>query len=305
MPSLAYISIPPGELQNLDPPQGGQYYLSGSYAVINDWDNPPSPPPASPDANFPFFRADDGFEAAMAYYWIDWCQTYVQDIAFDSACNRAILIDPHGYSGSHNASYGLLLGQDQPGFGRLRFGDGGVDAAEDAEAILHEYGHAIFDNIAPDIFDGDTAAPWNQSRALDEGSADYWGASMTDSLFPTSFPSAYFAEWWAHETPLSPLHTRRLDTGKNYGDSVYAPYDSAHVNGEIWSGCLWELMQQVGKRITDSLLLCSILRMRADLIENPTFPGAAWTLDASINVATIPSHTLLRYPIPHLLFVMS
>ena len=36
-----------------------------------------------------------------------------------------------------------------PGDRGLHFGDGGVDDAEDADIVLHEYGHSVQDNQVP------------------------------------------------------------------------------------------------------------------------------------------------------------
>jgi len=49
-------------------------------------------------------------------------------------------------------------------------GLGGVDDAEDADVILHEYGHSIQDNQAPGF--GTTL----EAGSMSEGFGDYWGA---------------------------------------------------------------------------------------------------------------------------------
>ena len=41
---------------------------------------------------------------------------------------------PHGFNGADNSSY-------SPGTGRLQFGEGGVDDAEDSDVVHHELGH--------------------------------------------------------------------------------------------------------------------------------------------------------------------
>ena len=49
----------------------------------------------------------------------------------------------------------------------IRLGKGGVDDAEDAEVILHEYGHAIH-------FAQEFAFASNEAGAISEGFGDYW-----------------------------------------------------------------------------------------------------------------------------------
>ena len=55
----------------------------------------------------------------------------------------------------------------------LRFGKGGVDDAEDAEVILHEYGHAIH-------FSQNFSFASSEAGAISEGFGDYWGVTVSD-----------------------------------------------------------------------------------------------------------------------------
>ena len=55
----------------------------------------------------------------------------------------------------------------------LRFGKGGVDDAEDAEVILHEYGHAIH-------FAQNFSFASSQAGAISEGFGDYWAVTVAN-----------------------------------------------------------------------------------------------------------------------------
>jgi hypothetical protein len=55
----------------------------------------------------------------------------------------------------------------------LRFGKGGVDDAEDAEVILHEYGHAIH-------FSQKFSSTSEEAGAISEGFGDYWALAVGD-----------------------------------------------------------------------------------------------------------------------------
>ena len=76
----------------------------------------------------------------MAYYWITEAQKYIHSLGFGESRlpidNRPqnVRINQWGADNS--------FATDHPK-NELRFGKGGVDDAEDAEVILHEYGHAI------------------------------------------------------------------------------------------------------------------------------------------------------------------
>ena len=52
----------------------------------------------------------------------------------------------------------------------LLFGEGGVDDAEDADVIIHEYAHAISYAASPETNSG------TERRGLDEGLGDYFAA---------------------------------------------------------------------------------------------------------------------------------
>ena len=119
-------------LTNLD----GSGFLRGEWAVIvSETGNPAY----SPTNSFIYNRTQDEFEQVMAYYWITEAQKYIQRLGFGSTL-RAINKEPQRIRinqwGADNSF--ATTHKDE-----LRFGKGGVDDAEDAEVILHEYGHAI------------------------------------------------------------------------------------------------------------------------------------------------------------------
>ena len=128
------------------------------------------------DASQPllFDRSQPQFEEVNAYFHIDRSQRYLQSLGFRGdrrLVAYAIPVDPHGANGADNSYY---IGGLASGVGSLSFGDGGTDDAEDADIMLHEFGHAIQDWIAPGAFGGPPSA---QARAIGEGFGDYWSFS--------------------------------------------------------------------------------------------------------------------------------
>ena len=81
----------------------------------------------------------------MAYFWVNQAQEYLQSLGFGTtlppanAESQDVRIDQYGVDNSFS--------RDKHDF--LRFGKGGVDDAEDAEVIVHEYGHAVHDAQVP------------------------------------------------------------------------------------------------------------------------------------------------------------
>ncbi|RME55873.1 MAG: hypothetical protein D6795_02390, partial [Deltaproteobacteria bacterium] len=119
-------------------------------------------PDGTPPYVFDFTRSQDAFEEAVVYYAIDSVQRYIQEtLGFDNVNNRAIPVHAHYFS-DDNSFY-------SPGDKGLHFGDGGVDDAEDADVILHEYGHAIQDDQVP----GWGPGGGTEQRAMGEGFGDF------------------------------------------------------------------------------------------------------------------------------------
>src|SRR6185503_5071648 len=126
---------------------------------------------------FSFLRDDDGFEEVMIYYHLDSMQRYLQSLGFKDIYNRQISAfansEPPGVPYTDSQAY-YLPDTENLGTGELAFGSGGVDAAEDAEVIGHEYGHAMQDSQVPG-FGSDFENL--ETFALGEGWADFHSAA--------------------------------------------------------------------------------------------------------------------------------
>jgi Zn-dependent metalloprotease len=132
----------------------------------------------------------------------------------------------------------------------IRFGKGGVDDAEDAEVILHEYGHAIH-------FAQGFQFSTEEAGAISEGFGDYWAVTVTEVVgtrlgVPSPDP-ACVADWDSTSYTSSEPHClRRLDEGKKYpGDLV----GEVHADGEIWSQALWDIRNAIGNVKADTAIL--------------------------------------------------
>ena len=113
--------------------------------------------------DYNFMRADNRFEEASVYAAITGAQTKIQQLGFNDANNRSIPVDVH-YFTDDNSFYSS---DDHA----LHFGDGGVDDAEDADIVLHEYGHSIQDNQVPGFGPGVSDT---EQGAIGEGFGDFF-----------------------------------------------------------------------------------------------------------------------------------
>jgi hypothetical protein len=123
------------QLTNLD----GSGYLSGDFAkVIAETGSPAY----SSTNTFSYNRHQDEFEQVMAYYWVTAAQKYIQSLGF-GVWRRPINNEPQDIRINQ---WGQDNSYSWDKHDVLRFGKGGVDDAEDAEVIVHEYGHAVMDS---------------------------------------------------------------------------------------------------------------------------------------------------------------
>ncbi len=194
----------------------------------------------------------------MAYYWITTAQAYVQSLGFGTTYpgiddqQQRVRINQLGYDNS--------FAQDHPRL-ELRFGKGGVDDAEDAEVILHEYGHALHFSSSPTFYVGE------ESGAIGEGFGDYFAADVTDIVAPAGDP-ACVADWDSVSYTRGPVHClRRLDENKSYPDDLVG---EVHADGEIWSHALWNLRGALGHERADTAILLAQVGQ-----DDPTMPGLA------------------------------
>jgi Zn-dependent metalloprotease len=187
---------------------------------------------------FLFKREDRAFKEVMVYFHIDRVQRYIQSLGFNNVLNKSIAVNADG-TVDDQSFY-------SPVTKSLTFGTGGVDDAEDAEIVLHEYGHAIQD----DQIRGFGSSP--EGAAMGEGFGDYLAASFfSDKKAAALKPT--IGNWDSVVNSGSePPCLRRLDSNKKY------PKDKTgkmHEDGEIWSACLWQLRTALGRTTADKLII--------------------------------------------------
>ena len=254
VPASAYRTV---TLHDLD----GSGFLRGKWAnVASETGNPAY----SVTNTFAFTRAHDEFEQVMAYHWITEAQRYVQSLGFGVAGGRRpvnmesqdVRINQWGLDNSFQTNHP----KDE-----MRFGKGGVDDAEDAEVILHEYGHAIQDAQVPGF--GSSL----EAGSIGEGFGDYWAVTVTQVLAGGGALNdpACVADWDSVSYTAGPVHClRRVDINKHYPADVVG---EVHADGELWSRALFDIRGALGATRADTLILEAQFSFAADT----TFSAAA------------------------------
>jgi zinc metalloprotease ZmpB len=226
VPASEYATV---QLRNLD----------GSGRLVGKWVNVRGSTGAaaySPTNTFVYTRDDDRFEQVMAYFWVNQAQEYLQSLGFGStlrpvnAESQDVRIDQYGVDNSFS--------WDKHDY--IRLGKGGVDDAEDAEVIVHEYGHAVHDAQVPGF-----------GASLDAGSigeafGDYLAVTVglaadQEYGWPVRAPEPCVMDWDATSyTSTVPHCLRRLDSGLVLEDRR----GEVHFDGMIWSHALWDIRQR-------------------------------------------------------------
>jgi hypothetical protein len=197
----------------------------------------------STTSDFLFTRDNLGFEQANTYFHLDRAQARIQALGFTNVNDRQqeAIVDAQTSDNSFYSSNNL----------RLNFGRGGVDDAEDADIVLHEYGHSIQDNQVPNFGGADEGS-------MGEGFGDYLAASFSLALAPDAGHAqlsdpACVGDWdgTSYSTGM-PKCLRRVDGTKHYPE---AEENEVHADGEMWSAALWDLRGRLGADVMDKLVL--------------------------------------------------
>src|SRR5690606_21449986 len=112
---------------------GAVFRLQNDFIQLSDINGNGIQPVTSTTPVFDFTRHENGFEDVNTFYHLSKFRQYVHDLGFSSA-NALVIIDPHG-TNEDNSFFSAP--------NNLIFGTGGVDDAEDADVLIHEYSHFI------------------------------------------------------------------------------------------------------------------------------------------------------------------
>ena len=207
-------------------------------------------------------RSESKFEALMVYYHITRAQRYIHRLGFRRGNGNGI--DDRSQGAIADACSNRLCNIDNSQYSpftrKIKYGSGGVDDAEDADVILHEYGHAMQDYQSPEFLRSYGLDP----GSLQEGSADYWAAVMSArSPGTTNEDDVCLFDWDATSyfgfPPAGQFGDRycgrRADYAKTLAEAKadpacqYPPGPKGldiHCIGQVWSSALWDLRGEWG-----------------------------------------------------------
>jgi zinc metalloprotease ZmpB len=248
----------------------GNLHLDGSYVVMQDFAAPTVAEPASPTGDFKFSFDDNSFLNAMVYFHLDRFQNYIQtELAMNNVANYAITVDPQGTGGADNSDYNSANKRIEYGGGIVPVpSDNPVPDAADAMVVLHEYGHAIQDNVNPG-FD-------NPIDGTGEGFGDFLAAIFYDDKHTNPGATRGFMMSWDSEMGTGSWAGRRYDVNWHFTDAQYTGSSDNHTRGQLWCASMFEIYRKLGGDSVYSWVKSSAkdLTIRLHLMANFNVPAS-------------------------------
>ena len=238
----------------------GVFTLSNFAANISEFDSPSNSVPTSNNGEFISSRSDPEFEMTNALFHITKMKYRIDSLGFDHLVNYSIPVDVNAMNGSDNSAFDPSTSPPS-----LLFGEGGVDDAEDADVIIHEYSHAISHSAAPNSLFG------VERQCLDEALGDYFASSYSRNLNYFNWEKVF--SWDGHNEFWS---------GRSAVNSQMKMYPNISFSGiyehtDLFVDPLMQLWIKYGPNTVDKLILESIHNWTSGM----TFPVAAnWVLAA-------------------------
>jgi hypothetical protein len=228
----------------------GNFVAENDYVLVKDIMAPIAEPfIVSHKDSLVVTRNTNIFKQEMALFHIHQYQMYIQSLGF-SNLKRQLWVDPIGDFGENSR---FEFSTENP---YILLGIGGIPDAEDADVITHEYSHAVAFYIAPNTIDGE------ERIGIDEGNADIMAVLYSRKLSDYNWRKVF--NWDGNES----WNGRNTLNTKNYlNDFVLQRYSL----GNIWSGAVTDIAEEIGIDTTVTLLLTAM----ASLQTNMTIPQFA------------------------------
>ena len=206
-----------------------------------------------PSHNYIYGCNDPRFEEVMVYYHTDFTQRKIRSLGFTGAMGiieRPISAHAH-FMAECNAFYDPIdRGVHFGDFDDPTCGVPPSDSAEDADVIVHEYGHAIQDDQVPGW--GQTFPPLvEQPGAIGEGFGDFIAGVINGD--PCVGEYVTFGLFECGGSPGLRYMQNSMDYPGGFESCPDMDYDGdgseeseeVHCGGLLWGGALWDLVENL------------------------------------------------------------
>ncbi len=241
--------------------QGDSVILANNNFYIEEITGPVWPPTRKALGDtFRFLRSEYSFAEVNAFYHLNTQINHVHSLGYNLP-NFRIQVDAHAFS-TENSQFSAS--NSPPA---LLFGDGGIADGEDAEVVVHEFGHALSFGAAPNTAIG------QERRAIDEGLGDYFAVSYSKII--DSFNWTKVFGWDGNN---GGWRGRTIDYGNKYPNLT----NSIWTDGQLWSTAFIRIYDQLGREKSDKLMLGTLYRLASN-INMPQLAQAVLQVDSIQN----------------------
>lgn len=252
-------------------------YSNGVFELKNDFVRlvnitaPNIAPMVQTNPDFLFTRDQAAFEDVNVLYHLTEHKLHMDALGFTNLPGYIIQVDAHALGGSDNSRFT----PSTPGV--LEFGEGGVDDAEDADVIIHEYTHAY-------AFAASLATSGTQERGtLNESVADYFAASYSRTINNYNQDQVY--NWDGHNEYWI---GRMVSSTKDYKQVNFTTY---YDHTDLFASALLEAYDIIGRNAMDQVVMEGIFSMGT----NTTFRQmAGHILDADLSLNNGANYQILK-----------
>jgi hypothetical protein len=216
----------------------GDSFIPGTTRIQLGEISPPITPKSFTKNSFTHNRSQNSFEDVMAVYHLHRCYLWWDSLGFGSMADT-VLVDAHALGGADESAY-----NPAPNPPTIEWGTGGVDDAEDADALIHEYTHAAVQGALPRSYQG------TQRQSVEEGICDFMAVAYSRLWTLNQGGKVY--NWDGHNIFWE---GRNLENNRTFPASLT---NQPHTDGQIFGAALYDLMKECGRDSIVKLVLAAI-----------------------------------------------
>lgn len=210
--------------------ENDSFRLTNEWISFSDITSPyyssSNPKAISKTPEFLYTRDQSQFEEVNAFWHFTELGKWWDTLGFASY-RDTVVVDVHALGGGDESAFNDLVHPHT-----IEFGDGGVDDAEDADAVVHEYTHAAFSIVIPKSYAG------TQRQAIEEGICDFMALAYSSRY--TQNQKSWVYNWDGHNEFWE---GRELNNQRYYPVSLT---NQPHVDGQLFGAALFDLSKDVG-----------------------------------------------------------
>lgn len=215
---------------------------------------------------FNFVRNNHSFGEVNAFYHLSSYRNYVHSLGYKNLPGFNMQVDAHAFDSAERSQF---TGGDIPP--SLQFGDGGIPDSEDADVVIHEFGHGLAFGAAPNTGIG------LQRLAIDEGLGDYFAASYSKSVDNFNWQKVF--NWDGNN---GGWQGRTVDYTKKYTDGLT---NNIWRDGQLWSTSFMYIYDAIGREKADKLMFETLYRLAPNM-SMPQLATAVLQIDSIKNAGT-------------------